>query len=144
MFVFVCMCLFYYERRRQLVWFALVHAKHRARKREEKREGRREREKREAQDRIKSSSTLSSSLITIHFFDYINARQKKTRPRKCRQTAQMENNDVTDQAKKDETLFDNVWLLKWDVPDGNLCFSFPSFCSFFHWTNMIQTHHYSR
>jgi hypothetical protein len=40
------------------------------------REGEREKEReaREAQDRIKSSS---SSLIPIHFFDYINARKKK-------------------------------------------------------------------
>jgi len=46
------------------------------REREGKKE-KRERERREAQDRIKSSS---SSLVTIHFFDYINARQKDETP----------------------------------------------------------------
>jgi hypothetical protein len=50
------------------VGFTLFNTKHRTRER------RKEREEREAQDRIKSSS---SSLITIHFFDYIKARQKK-------------------------------------------------------------------
>ena len=57
----------------------LLYTKHRVRDNErerdregKKKEGEREREK-ETQDRIK----WSSSLITIHFFDYINARQKK-------------------------------------------------------------------
>jgi hypothetical protein len=111
--VCVCLCLYVcvYSTTKDggslcdLLW-SMQNIEQEREKKREKGEGR-ERE-REAQDRIKSSSTLSSSLITIHFFDYINARQKKTRPRKCRQTAQMENNDVTDQAKKDETLFDNV------------------------------------
>jgi hypothetical protein len=97
------MCLFYHERRRQLVWFTPVPHKSQ-REREEKREKER---KKEAQDRIKSPSlsTLSSSLITIHFSDYINERQKKMRPRKCGQMARMENNDVTGRVKKDKTFF---------------------------------------
>jgi hypothetical protein len=48
-----------------------------ARERETEKE-REKREKREAQDRIKSTS---SSLISIHFFDYINARKKNETPK---------------------------------------------------------------